>query len=408
MAAIWTMVIVHLLLLLPLLRSSIVFELHGDVYPTGLFYVTMNIGEPAKPYNLDVDTGSPLTWLECNAPLKSTHKGPHEPYRPTRTNLVPCEDERCVAVHRDLGLAHDCTQNPHQCDYVLRYKDGESSLGVLLIDQFSLTTNNENRPYLAFGCGYDQEGGQEARAGPVEVDGVLGIGRGTGDLVSQLRQQGIITQHIFGHCLGVRGGGFLFFGGDRVPSAGVTWVPMAQNVRSHYSPGAATLNLNVQLEYPVSVEPMPTIFDSGSTYTYVHMDTYARLISAVAVTLESSSLTKAHDDALPECWEENELIQSVDNVKNKFKPLEFTFGHGVNQATMEIPPENYIVVTQNGKVCLGILNGSQIGLDRLNLIGGNIMQNHIMIYDNERARIGWVRTSCDEMPGPEPLIGSRL
>uniref|UniRef100_A0A453HKC4 Peptidase A1 domain-containing protein n=1 Tax=Aegilops tauschii subsp. strangulata TaxID=200361 RepID=A0A453HKC4_AEGTS len=342
MAAIWALAIIHLLLLLPLLRSSIVFELHGDVYPTGLFYVTMNIGEPAKPYNLDVDTGSPLTWLECDAPLQSTHKGPHEAYRPTPTNVVPCDDERCVAVHRDLGLAHDCTRNPDQCDYVFGYKDGESSLGVLLADQFSLPTNNENRPNLAFGCGYDQEGGQEAGKKLVEADGVLGIGRGTGDLVSQLKQQGIITDNIFGHCLGVHGGGFLFFGGDRVPSAGVTWVPMAQNVGSHYSPGAATLNLNVQLEYPVGV------------------------------TLEGSSLTKVDDDALAECWEENEPIQFVDDVKSKFKPLELTFGHGANQATMEIPPENYIVVTKTGKVCLGILNGSQIGLDRLNLIGGVI------------------------------------
>ncbi|XP_044368779.1 aspartic proteinase Asp1 isoform X2 [Triticum aestivum] len=408
MAAIWALVIIHLLLLLPLLRSSIVFELHGDVYPTGLFYVTMNIGEPAKPYNLDVNTGSPLTRLECDTPLQSTHKGPHEAYRPTPTNVVPCDDERCVAVHKDLGLAHDCTQNPDQCDYVLGCKDGESSLGVLLTDQFSLPTNNENRPNLAFGCGYDQEGGKEAGKSPVEADGVLGIGKGTGDLVSQLKQQGIIVDNIFGHCLGVHGGGFLFFGGDRVPSAGVTWVPMAQNVGSHYSPGAATLNLNVQLEYPVSMEPMTTMFDSGSTYTYVHKDTYGRLIAAVGVTLEGSSLTKVDDDALPECWEETEPIQSVDDVKNKFKPLELTFGHGANQATMEIPPENYIVVTKTGKVCLGILNGSQIGLDRLNLIGGNIMQNYIMMYDNERARIGWARALCDEMPGPEPLIGSRL
>ena len=31
-------------------------------------YVTINIGEPAKEYNLDVDTGSILTWLQCHDP----------------------------------------------------------------------------------------------------------------------------------------------------------------------------------------------------------------------------------------------------------------------------------------------------------------------------------------------------
>lgn len=38
------------------------------------YYVTMNIGNPAKPYFLDVDTGSDLTWLQCDAPCRSCNK----------------------------------------------------------------------------------------------------------------------------------------------------------------------------------------------------------------------------------------------------------------------------------------------------------------------------------------------
>ena len=140
MAGRWAAVVGVLLLLplLPLVSSSMVFKLDGNVYPTGYvhdllstssislwcrpkrcqmqkaiisvysvlsckrmvlfvclqfqqtsemqqfglcffflwllshFYVTMNIGEPAKPYFLDIDTGSNLTWLECNA----VEKGP--------------------------------------------------------------------------------------------------------------------------------------------------------------------------------------------------------------------------------------------------------------------------------------------------------------------------------------------
>lgn len=32
------------------------------------YNVTINIGHPPKPYFLDLDTGSDLTWLQCNAP----------------------------------------------------------------------------------------------------------------------------------------------------------------------------------------------------------------------------------------------------------------------------------------------------------------------------------------------------
>ena len=49
-------------------ESSAVFPLYGDVYPHGLYYVAMSIGNPPRPYFLDVDTGSDLTWLQCDAP----------------------------------------------------------------------------------------------------------------------------------------------------------------------------------------------------------------------------------------------------------------------------------------------------------------------------------------------------
>ena len=47
---------------------SILFHLYSH------YYVTMNIGNPAKPYFLDVDTGSDLTWLQCDAPCQSCNK----------------------------------------------------------------------------------------------------------------------------------------------------------------------------------------------------------------------------------------------------------------------------------------------------------------------------------------------
>lgn len=30
--------------------------------------MTINIGQPPRPYYLDLDTGSDLTWLQCDAP----------------------------------------------------------------------------------------------------------------------------------------------------------------------------------------------------------------------------------------------------------------------------------------------------------------------------------------------------
>ncbi|TVU26199.1 hypothetical protein EJB05_28736, partial [Eragrostis curvula] len=97
MAARWAGV-AGLLLLLPLLpsASSMTLKLDGDVYPNRHFYVTLNIGDPKNPYFLDIDTGSSLTWLECNiGPCTKCHKVPHDLYKPKK--LIHCEDPLFIA-----------------------------------------------------------------------------------------------------------------------------------------------------------------------------------------------------------------------------------------------------------------------------------------------------------------------
>jgi len=61
----------------------------------------------------------------------------------------------------------------------------------------------------------------------VPVDGILGLGRGSVDLVSQLKHSGAVSKNVIGHCLSSKGGGYLFIGEENVPSSHVTWVPMA-------------------------------------------------------------------------------------------------------------------------------------------------------------------------------------
>ncbi|KAI4974464.1 hypothetical protein ZWY2020_047744 [Hordeum vulgare] len=102
MAAMWSPIIALILLLLQLAPSSssyIQLPLQGNVHPVGYFYVTMEIG--GKPYFLDVDTGSSLTWLECMHPNHQCKicKGPHLPYRPNGSlKKVNCADQFCVLI----------------------------------------------------------------------------------------------------------------------------------------------------------------------------------------------------------------------------------------------------------------------------------------------------------------------
>ncbi|KAL6658481.1 hypothetical protein ACP70R_004067 [Stipagrostis hirtigluma subsp. patula] len=368
--------------------STALFQLQGDVYPTGHYTVTMNIGDPAKPYFLDVDTGSELTWLQCDAPCQSCNKVPHPWYRPTKNKLVACADSLCTALHNGQGADKKCP-SPQQCDYRIKYTDNASSLGVLVTDSFTLPLRNSSnvRPSLTFGCGYDQQVGRNG-AVQAATDGLLGLGKGSVSLLSQLKQLGI-TKNVLGHCLSSSGGGFLFFGDDVVPTSRVTWAPMARSTSgNYYSPGSAALYFDRR---SLGVKAVEVVFDSGSTYTYFVAQHYQAVVSALKGGL-SKSLTQVSDPSLPLCWKGQKSFKSVSDVKKEFKPLLLRFDND-KKDVMEIPPENYLIVTKNGNVCLGILDGSAAKLS-FNVIGDITMQDQMVIYDNERGQLGWVRGSC--------------
>ncbi|XP_021900374.1 aspartic proteinase Asp1 [Carica papaya] len=370
--------------------SSLVFPVHGNVYPTGYYNVTLYIGHPPKPYFLDLDTGSDLTWLQCDAPCVSCTETPHPLYRPSN-DLVPSNDPLCIALHSPGN--HQC-QDPEQCDYEVEYADGGSSLGVLLRDVFALNYSNGIRikPRLALGCGYDQLPG----ASHHPLDGVLGLGKGKASILSQLHGQGLV-KNVVGHCLSGREGGYLFFGDDLYDSRHVTWTSMSRNHPQHYSLGDAELTFGGKT---TGIKNLLVVFDSGSSYSYFNLQAYEALTYLIKRELTGKPLKEApDDDTLPLCWKGRKPFKNIREVKKYFKSLSLSFSRGWRSKThFELHPESYLIISMKGNVCLGILNGTEAGLQDINLIGDISMQDRMVIYDNEKQAIGWVGANCDQIP----------
>ncbi|WCJ37758.1 Eukaryotic aspartyl protease family protein [Euphorbia peplus] len=369
--------------------SSLVFPLHGNVYPIGYYNVTINIGQPPRPYFLDVDTGSDLTWLQCDAPCRQCTEAPHPLYRPT-SNLVLCKDPICASLPGDRNC-----EDPDQCDYEVEYADGGSSLGVLVKDYFLLNSTDGKRlnPLLALGCGYDQLPGRSSHP----LDGILGLGRGISSIPSQLSSQGLV-KNVVGHCLSGRGGGFLFFGDDIYDSSRISWTPMSRDHPKHYSPGFAELMFDGK---STGVKNLPVLFDSGSSYSYLNSQAYQGLVSSLKKILNGKPLKEAENDdqTLPLCWKGKKPFRSVREVKKYFKTftLKFTSGGRV-KTQFDFPPEAYLIISYKGNACLGILNGAEVGLGDLNVIGDISMLDRMVIYNNEKQAIGWTPANCDRLP----------
>lgn len=156
-------------------------------------------------------------------------------------------------------------------------------------------------------------------------------------------------------------------------------------------------------------------------------------MSQIKKDLNGKPLTDAAEDkSLSICWKGKKPFKSVGDVKNYFKPLALSFTNAKN-VQLQLSPEAYLIVTvstsanptffffanptifipairkankeksyetcislpfqRHGNVCLGILNGQEVGLGNLNLIGGNP---------------GKSKTSCYTHPVQFPLIYSLL
>ncbi|KAG2322736.1 hypothetical protein Bca52824_015949 [Brassica carinata] len=379
------------------LGSSVVFSVSGNVYPLGYYYVLLNIGNPPKLFDLDIDTGSDLTWVQCDAPCNGCTKPRDSQYKPNH-NTLSCSHLLCSGL--DLPQSKPCEDPEDQCDYEIGYSDHASSVGALVSDEFPLRLENGStmHPHLTFGCGYDQQ--NPGPHPPPPTAGILGLGRGKVSISSQLSSLGV-TKNMIVHCLSHNGKGFLSIGDELVPSSGVTWTSL-----QNYKTGPAELLFN---DKTTGVTGINFIFDSGSSYTYFNAEAYQAVLDLIRKDLKGKPLKDTKEDkSLPVCWKDKKPLKSVHDVKNYFRTITLRFGSQKNGQLFQIPPESYLIITEKGNVCLGILNGTEIGLENYNIIGDISFQGIMVIYDNEKQRIGWIPSDCDKLPNVDQDGGGDL
>ncbi|XP_057832415.2 aspartyl protease APCB1 isoform X1 [Cryptomeria japonica] len=371
--------------------KTTVFKVEGNVFPDGIYYMIAYIGSPPKEYYLDIDTGSDLTWLQCDAPCRSCGKTPHQWYKPRSRSGVSCTHPLCEPVQKASHKKYECKSSSEQCDYDIRYADKGSSLGILIRDSFTVRLTNGTivRTDSVFGCGYHQYGSLE---GKQATDGVLGLSSGIASLPSQWEKQGLI-KNVIGLCIagGGKRGGYMFFGDDHVPTSSMTWVPLLRGPKlRYYHVGPAQMIYGGK---PLAKDGDEKslggiIFDSGSTYTYFTKKAYGALVSAIKESLGDQLVQDSSDITLPVCWRGEKRFRSIADVTLYFKPLTFNF----EEANLEITPEGYLIINTKGNVCLGILDGTDIS--PYNVIGDISLQGYLVVHDNVNHQIGWTRRAC--------------
>ncbi|XP_031486865.1 aspartic proteinase CDR1-like [Nymphaea colorata] len=247
----------------------------------GDYLMRLVIGTPGREFWAAVSTGSTLVWTRC-LPCTSCFPEPAAPiFNPRLSSTyhaVDCNSSLC-SRHYEVACDPD-----RRCHYSYA-----NTKGTISSETFTFTIPGSPRnvviPAIIFGC--DHEGGLENSS----VDGVVGLGRGSLSLVSQL---GSHVGNKFSYCLVPRdkknSTGRIEFGeaisgaGNlrRTPMKTETYDPEGYYVTLiDLSVGNKRLNLNRQDGSGDRSGSVSMVIDSGTPLTALSADAYYNLTSAI-------------------------------------------------------------------------------------------------------------------------------
>ncbi|XP_028553755.1 aspartyl protease family protein At5g10770-like [Dendrobium catenatum] len=211
------------------------------------YIVTIGLGTQIENFSVLLDTGSPLTWIQC-VPCDNCYPQIVPIYDPAKSfgfSNIPCNSNYCADLNQ-FGCSSTDT-----CLYVINYFDGSFSKGSFIKD--TLTFSSDKLLYFRYGCGHNNSWtfGQ--------INGILGLGRGAVSIISQTAG---FYNKVFSYCLpsATNKIGYLKLGSS-VPS--VQYTPMLTNPNL---PSMYFLNLIAISVDHERLNLSPTVFTGPGTF----------------------------------------------------------------------------------------------------------------------------------------------
>ncbi|XP_074348923.1 aspartic proteinase PCS1-like [Apium graveolens] len=363
--------------------------------------VSLSVGTPQQNVTMVLDTGSELSWLQCN-----TTTGMARPmFDPTLSSTytpVNCSSPTCTTQTRDFPIPTSCDSNKH-CHAMLSYADATSSEGNLASDTFNIGASG--MPGTIFGC---MDSGSSSNSGEDnKTTGLMGMNRGPLSFVSQMNFSK------FSYCipgsdhLGV----LVFSDGNSTWLKSLNYTPLIQisTPLPYFDRSAYTVQL---LGFKVSEKMLPlpesilepdhtgagqTMIDSGTQFTF--------LVGPAYTALKNEFLNQT-----------NGTLQVLNDPDYAFQgAMDLCYLLPLNQTNLPVLPSISIMLdgaemnisgdkllyTVPGEVrdnswvaCLTFGNSDLLGIEAY-IIGHHHQQNLWIEFDLENSRVGIAPVQCD-------------
>ncbi|XP_061964785.1 aspartyl protease family protein At5g10770-like [Populus nigra] len=349
----------------------------GASIGSGDYVVTVGLGTPKKEFTLIFDTGSDLTWTQCEPCAKTCYKQKEPMLDPTKSTSyknISCSSAFCKLLDTEGG--ESCSSPT--CLYQVQYGDGSYSIGFFATETLTLSSSNVFKNFL-FGCGQQNSGLFRGAAG------LLGLGRTKLSLPSQTAQK---YKKLFSYCLPASSSskGYLSFGGQ--VSKTVKFTPLSEDFKSTPFYGLDITELSVggnKLSIDASIfSTSGTVIDSGTVITRLPSTAYSALSSAFRKLMTDYPSTDGYS-IFDTCYDfsKNETI--------KIPKVGVSFKGGVE---MDIDVSG-ILYPVNGlkKVCLAFAgNGDDV---QAAIFGNTQQKTYQVVYDDAKGRVGFAPSGCN-------------
>ncbi|KAL0425513.1 UNVERIFIED_CONTAM: Aspartic proteinase CDR1 [Sesamum radiatum] len=344
----------------------------------GEYLMKYSIGTPPIPSLGIADTGSDITWTQCQPCLKCFKQELplFQPNTSSTYRKIPCNAANCTSFPEITF----CSIRRKKCLYSEGYGDGSFTQGVLSMDTLTLASTGRKRvsvPNFVFGCGFRNGGiftGGES--------GIVGLGGGKASLVRQL---GFLTLGKFSYCLvsvsDKSNSSKLNFGANaEVLGRGVVSTPMVvKSPETFYRltlEGISVGNQRLEMSDSGVSEEGNIIIDSGTTLTLLPVDLYTKVENALKSSIKLKRI-KDPEGVLDLCYFTRNDIR-IPQVTVHFKGADVKLRH-----------DNVLVRTSNVSLCLAAKSVEGLA------IYGNLAQvNFLVGYDLVKRRVSFKAADC--------------
>ncbi|KAL1320496.1 hypothetical protein AAHE18_14G060100 [Arachis hypogaea] len=316
---------------------------------SGNYYVKIGFGTPPKFSSMIVDTGSSLSWLQCEPCAVSCHPQVDPIFDPSTSKsykTLPCSSTQCS----------------------------------------SLKASTLNDPGFVFGCGQDNQGlfGKAA--------GILGLANDKLSLIGQLSNK---NGYGFSYCLPTSFSspnsskeGFLSIGTSSFPpSSSFKFTPLIKNPKIHslYFVDLSVITVaGKPLGVAASSYKVPTIIDSGTVITRLPMSVYTALSNSFVKILSKKYPQVPGFSILDTCFK-----GSLKDLSSAVPEIQIVFQGGAN---LPLKAENTLLEIEDGTTCLAIAGSPED--NPIAIIGNFQQQTFTVAYDVANSKVGFAPAGC--------------